>query len=112
MFQYPLKPRLSKNEISVKKSYFKPNNQEVKLETEINPTSKNFDLVKAEEVAQLVDGSPDIRKTEKEKCFENNILDKMTLTSTKIVKDPSKYAVGVYNGREYHLTPLKGTFLN
>ncbi|KAK9754708.1 RPC5 protein [Popillia japonica] len=108
VFQYPLQPRFLKNDANVRKAYFKPANQEVKLEVELNTESPNFDPVKAEDIAREVDSNKEAKKGEKEVFFENDIMDKITLQSCKAVKDPRKYAVGLYNGKELHLTPLKG----
>ncbi|GJQ72361.1 hypothetical protein Trydic_g3446 [Trypoxylus dichotomus] len=108
IFQYPLQPKFLKNENDVKKAFFKPENQEVKLEVELNVESPNFDTVKAEDIARDVDSSKDTQKGEKEVFFENDIMDKIVLKSCNAVKDPKKYAVGLYNGKELHLTPIKG----
>lgn len=86
----------------------KPQNQSAKLEVQLNTGSSNFDVGRAEEIAQRVDGPPDYRKNDKELYFENDILDKITYVSSKAVEDPHNYAAGVYNGREFHITPLKG----
>lgn len=107
LFQYPLRPKSSKQKINVRKAFFKPKNQEVKIEMALNPTSRNFDLLKAEELAKEVDGPVGQRKTDA--VFENDIVDKIILSSTKAVTDPAKYCVGVYNGSEFHITPLSGT---
>ncbi|KRT81897.1 hypothetical protein AMK59_6330, partial [Oryctes borbonicus] len=107
IFQYPLQPRFLKNDNNVKKSFFKPENQEVKLEVELNVNSPNFDTIKAEDIARDVDSNKDTQKDEKEVSFENDIMDKIVLKSCKAVKDPRKYAVGLYNGKELHLTSIK-----
>lgn len=108
VFQYPLQPKYLKTDTNIRKAYFKPDNQEVKLEVELNVESTNFDTMKAEDIARDVDSNKDSRKGEKEVVFENEIMDKYFLQSCKAVKDPSKYAIGHYNGKELHLTPLKG----
>lgn len=104
VYQYPLQPKFLKNDANVRKAFFKPENQEVKLEVELNVQSQNFDTMRAEVIAHDVDSN----KNEKETIFENDLMDKIILKSNKAVKDPRKYAVGCYNGRELHLTPLKG----
>lgn len=106
LFQYPLKPKASRQKINIRKAYFKPKNQEVKLEQVVDPTSKNFDLFKAEQLAKEIDG--DNRKPETEPFFENEIVDKVMLSSVKAVGNASKYAVGVYKDNEFHITPLSG----
>lgn len=95
--------------MNIRKAYFKPKNQEVKIEMAIDPRSKNFDLFKAEQLARDVDGPSGQHKPDA--VFENDIVDKLMLTSTKTVKDPSKYSVGLYNGKEFHITPLSGMLI-
>ena len=80
---------------------------EVKLEMDINSQSPNFDPVKAKDIAAEVDGMSD-KRDDANVMFESGIMDKITLLSSKAVANPKKYAVGYYNGRELHLTPLKG----
>lgn len=108
VFQYPLQPRFIKQNTNIRKAFFKPENQEVKLDVELNVESPNFDAIKAEDIARDVDSNKDNRKGEKETIFENDIMDKIILQSCKGVRDPSKYAIGSFNGKELHLTPLKG----
>lgn len=74
----------------------------------VDPTSKNFDLLKAEQLAKEIDGATEANKSDNDVVFENEIVDKVILTSTKVVKEPAKYSIGVYNGREFHITPLSG----
>lgn len=94
--------------MSIRKCLVKPQNQEVKLEMDIHMESSSVDGVKAEMIAKNVDGSLDQRKKNQEVMFENGVVDKVTYVSSKAVKNPEKYAVGVFNGKELHLTPLKG----
>ncbi|KAG5878014.1 hypothetical protein JTB14_025469 [Gonioctena quinquepunctata] len=107
LFQYPLKRKRCTNEHNIKKCFFKPQNQEVKLELGINVDSPNFDSGKAELIAQEVDGESDNSKTA---YFENEMVDKVFLQSTKTVRDANKYAAAIYNGKEIHVTSLKGIF--
>lgn len=110
LFQYPLKLKTSKNhKMNVRKAHFKPKNQEVRIEMAIDPSSKNFDLFKAEQLARDVDGPPSGLK-KSDAVFENDIVDKIMYTSTKTVKNASKYSIGVYNGKEFHITPLSGNW--
>lgn len=97
--------------MNIRNCFFKPQNQEVKLEVEINMESTNFDSAKAEAIAAEIDGTPDTQKKDKEVVFENGIVDKVLFTSNKVVDDVGQYAVGVFNGRELHLTALKGMSL-
>lgn len=110
LFQYPLRPKSSKNELNIRNCFFKPNNQEVKLEADINMESSNFDTFKAEMIANEINDSPEVRKKEKEAIFESGIVDKVLFSSSKVVDDVDKYAIAVFNGREFHLTALKGRY--
>ena len=48
------------------------------------------------------------RKSEEEKTFRDGQMDKISLSSTKAIKNANNYAVGIYNGSELHLTPIRG----
>ncbi|KAJ8957437.1 hypothetical protein NQ318_004917 [Aromia moschata] len=104
LFQYPLRQKDCANEHNIKKCFYKPQSEEVKLELAINVESPNFDVGRAEIIAHEVDGEID------DVFFENAIVDKVFLQSTKVVKEPNKYAIAAYNGKEIHLTALKGMF--
>lgn len=79
----------------------------MKLELAINVDSPNFDTGKAEIIAHEVDG--DKESSNKDSTFfENDIVDKVFLQSTKASDKPNRYAVAAYNGKEIHLTPLNG----
>ncbi|KAK4874932.1 hypothetical protein RN001_014292 [Aquatica leii] len=108
LFQYPLRPRTANTPLNVKRCFVKPRNQAVKLEVQLNTRSANFNINKAEDIALRVDGPPEYRKKDKEIYFKNNLVDKIEYTSSKVVDNADTYAIGVYNGQEYHITPLKG----
>ncbi|KAK9885386.1 hypothetical protein WA026_010883 [Henosepilachna vigintioctopunctata] len=110
LFQYPLEPQRNLNAFNIKKAFFKPENQEMKLEQCINIESRSFDGGRAEIIAHEVDGPSEKRKPGAEVFFENEIVDKMLLSSTKGVKEPEKYAVAAFTGKELHLTTLRGIF--
>ncbi|CAH1109394.1 unnamed protein product [Psylliodes chrysocephalus] len=107
LFQYPLKHKTCTNEHRIKKCFYKPENEQVKLELGIDVDSPNFDTRRAEIIAQEVDKEPEKNNT---KYFENEIVDKVLLHSNKTVRDANKYAVALYNGKEIHLTALTGVF--
>ncbi|XP_050511536.1 DNA-directed RNA polymerase III subunit RPC5 [Diabrotica virgifera virgifera] len=109
LFQYPLNHSITTNQHKIKSCFFKPKNQEVKLELGIDTRSPNFDTGRAEIIAHEVDKESD--KTKKNpKFFENEVVDKVFLQSSKTVQDANRYAVAVYNGKEVHLTSLSGVF--
>ncbi|KAJ8979411.1 hypothetical protein NQ317_015843 [Molorchus minor] len=92
LFQYPLRQKDCSNEHNVKKCFYKPRTN------------------RAEIIAHEVDGEIDKSKKDKEHFLKNELVDKVYLQSSKTVKEPSKYAVAAYNGKEIHLTPLKGIY--
>lgn len=107
LFQYPLKRKECSNEHKINKCFFKPKNEEVKLELAINVESPNFDTGKAEIIAHEVDGEKESSNKDST-FFENEIVDKVFLQSTIASDKPNRYAVATYNGKEIHLTALKG----
>ncbi|XP_974028.2 DNA-directed RNA polymerase III subunit RPC5 [Tribolium castaneum] len=109
LLRYPLLSKKCTNELTIKRGFFKPSNQEVELEMAIDVASSNFDSDRAELIAQEIDGAPEERKTSKIH-FENDLVDKVSLKSSKAVKEPSKYAALAYTGREIHLTTLRNIF--
>lgn len=109
LFQYPLKHKECANEHKIKKCYYKPQNEEVKLELGINVDSPNFDSGRAEIIAHEVDGDNETSNKEP-RYFENELVDRVFLQSTKAADNPNRYAVATYNGKEIHLTALKGKY--
>lgn len=98
------------NELLIRKCSFKPVNQELKLEMGIDLESPNFDSGRAEIIAQEVDGpsTSSGKRDTKQIYFHNEIVDKVFLASTKPTKQPQKYAVAAFNGKEIHLNSLQG----
>ena len=89
-------------------SRIKPEQQKVELTVGLNVSCPNYDKSKGEQIALNVDGSLSSHKSEEDITYGRGIMDRITLVSQKSVKDPSRYAVGIFNGNELHLTPLKG----
>ena len=89
-------------------SRIKPNQQKVELTFGLNASCPNYDKSKGEQIALNVDGSTSSQKSDDEITYGRGIMDRITLSSQKSVKDPSRYAVGIFNGSELHITPLKG----
>lgn len=110
LLQYPLRVDSNQQSFDIKKCYFKPQQSELKLEMGINIESSSFDTVRAELMAHEVDGPPEKRKHGETPFFENDIVDKVIYQSTRTVKNPEKYAIGAFNGKEFHLTTLKDIY--
>lgn len=79
----------------------------MQLELNINKESPNFDTVRAEVMAHEIDDVKEgIKKTST--YFNNEIVDKVFLESAVATREANKYAVATFNGKEIHLTSLKG----
>ncbi|XP_060522207.1 DNA-directed RNA polymerase III subunit RPC5 [Cylas formicarius] len=107
LFQYPLERKHSPNERRIRKCLYKPTNREIMLEMQIDTDSPNFDSGRAELIAYEVDGDA---KKKDSVVFENEIVDKIFLKSSSVVREPKNYAVAAYNGKEIHLTALTDVF--
>lgn len=97
---------------TVVSSRVKPKQKKVEVTMSLNTTCPNFDRSKAEQIALNVDGS-DAKAMPKTTDEENNLqtfpegeMDRLVLTSTKAVKDAGRYAVGILDANELHVTPL------
>ncbi|XP_066258647.1 DNA-directed RNA polymerase III subunit RPC5 [Euwallacea similis] len=110
LLQFPFKGRNIQNNEKINKCSFKPGNKEIMLEMGINTESTNFDAGRAELIAHETDGDLSSKKDLKSVYFENEIVDKVFLKSTRCVKDTNNYAVAAFNGREIHLTAIKDVF--
>ena len=86
----------------------KPNQQKVELTLGLNTSCSNFDRSKSEQIALNVDGSNPNKNSDKEIYYGRGVMDRITLSSNRAVKEASRYAAGIFNGSELHLTPLKG----
>lgn len=62
---------------------------------------------RAELIAHEIDGESSTN-SQKKMYFENNIVDKVFLKSNRCLREEANYAVAAYNGREIHLTGVKG----
>lgn len=106
IFQYPIRPNSLKHELNIRKCFLKPLNEVVKHEVGMEMNSMNVDENRAESLARDVDA---VAKSKgKETIFENEIMDKVEFLSTKAIRNCSDYAVGAFNGKEIHITSVKG----
>jgi DNA-directed RNA polymerase-3 subunit RPC5 len=94
---------------TVVQSRVRPDNQQVELSFALNTDGPNFDESKGEQMALNVDGSDSKAKTKdvEDKMFSSGVMDKQVLSSTRALKDTSRYAVGILGGNELHITPVK-----
>lgn len=110
IFQYPNRPSGCKP-LPVKKCFVKPKSRQAKLDIELNPSSSSFNTAKAEDIAVAVDGVINLMvrsDDDKDVFFESGLMDKVTYTSSQVIENTDSFAVGAYNGKEYHISPLKG----
>ncbi|XP_065158806.1 DNA-directed RNA polymerase III subunit RPC5 isoform X1 [Atheta coriaria] len=107
VFQYPLLPEGSAR-VSIQKACVKPVNKVVKLDVAINSQSSNFDSIRAEDLARLIrNAEKDSKDKKKDKSCNSRMFSKLVYKSSKVMVDTSKYAIGVYNGKDFHITPLE-----
>jgi len=111
LFQYPVRPctlPYDPNTTLVMDSRMKPKQQKVELTLGLNSSCANYDQSKGEQIAINVDGSGRKPNLDDEMTYGRGFMDRITLSSSKSVKESSRYAVGIFNGSELHLTPLNG----
>lgn len=86
----------------------KPQNELVKLEVAIDVSASNFDEERAESIAREVNAAAKNNKEkETETVFENDIVDRVDMVSVKVLRE-HECVVGAFNGKEMHLTSVKG----
>lgn len=86
----------------------KPQNELVKLEVAIDTSAGNFDEDRAESIAREVNAAAKSNKEkETETVFGNDLVDKVEMMSVKVLRE-HEYVVGAFNGKEMHLTSVKG----
>eukprot|EP00095_Tigriopus_kingsejongensis_P006678 maker-scaffold25_size650667-snap-gene-0.17 protein:Tk06678 transcript:maker-scaffold25_size650667-snap-gene-0.17-mRNA-1 annotation:"dna-directed rna polymerase iii subunit rpc5" len=108
LFQYPVRPaHMSYDTTTVLHSKVRPMQKQVEIAMALDSKSNNYDESKGEQIAMNVDGTLAQRETE-DLMFPSGVMDKQILSSTKAVKDASRYAVGILGGNELHITPLQG----
>jgi len=111
LFQYPVRPctlPYDPNTTLVMDSRMKPKQQKVELTLGLNSNCANYDQSKGEQIALNVDGSGKKPALDDELTYGRGFMDRITLSSSKSIKESSRYAVGIFNGSELHLTPLNG----
>ncbi len=80
---------------------------QVELTVALETDSSNYDSSKGEQIALNVDGTDARAKADPDSLlYPSGYMDKQTLTSTRSVSDPARYAVGILGGRELHVTSL------
>lgn len=107
LFQYPVRPAtMPYDEVEVTRSRVKPVNKQVELELKMDTACPNYSRSKGEQIALNVDGPPG--REERTRAFQSNVMDKQTLIGSSAVDKTGRYAVGILNDNELHLTQLEG----
>jgi len=116
---------MSYDSAEVISSKVKSKQQQVELTIGLNTTSSNYDDSKGEQIALNVDGCDvhnvgDISRSKRKSGavnhtandtnlnFPDGRMDRQVLTSTRTVQDTSRYAVGILDQNELHITPIEG----
>ncbi|XP_014215014.1 DNA-directed RNA polymerase III subunit RPC5 [Copidosoma floridanum] len=109
IFQYPMKPAISGyDDAEFLKTAIKPVNQEVMIEVAIDTTDGHFNQKKGEDIAASAEEPVKKDGEEKKPYFENDVMDKIVLKSSRALPNCDNYGIGVYQDGEFHITPLKG----
>jgi len=108
LFQYPVRPAsMPYDQAEVMGARFRPVNKQVELEISLDTTQANYDRSKGEQIKLNVDGSEGgINRPDS--VFQSNVMDKQVLAGTAAVTDCKRYAVGILNDNELHLTKVEG----
>ena len=122
LFQYPVRPcSMSYDTGQVISSKVKAKQQQVEVTMALNTSSSNYDASKGEQIALNVDGYDAHNAHSKNKpgygnsvtndaelTFPDGRMDRQVLSSTQAVRDTNRYAVGILDQNELHITPLEG----
>jgi len=108
VLQYPVRPAtMPYDNVEVEDAQIRPVGQQLKLKLNLNTSNPNYDTSKGEQIAINVDGSDAASKIAADKTFPSGVMDTQTLTSSRALSDTGRYAVGILNDNELHLTEVK-----
>ncbi|XP_015172040.1 PREDICTED: DNA-directed RNA polymerase III subunit RPC5 [Polistes dominula] len=108
IFQYPTRPAdQGYDDATFLNSSIKPENTEVKLEIAYDTYSPTYDKMKGRQIAINADGNSNFDQEDDNKIFDSDLMDKMTLHSTRTLPEATNYAAAVYQDGELHITPIK-----
>jgi len=126
LYQYPVRPcSMSYDSVEVLDSKVKSKQQQVEITLSLNTNSSNYDESKGEQIALNVDGCDAHSTSDKSRSklksgklenssnesdlnFPDGRMDRQVLTSSRAVRDTSRYAVGILDQNELHITPIEG----
>lgn len=108
LLQYPVRPAsMPYDNVEVTEAKLRPQGQQLKLKLRLNTSNTNYDNSKGEQFALNVDGADNTNKLPDEKTFPSGIMDHQVLTSSRAVSSSDRYAVGILNDNELHMTPIQ-----
>lgn len=110
LLQYPVRPASMHYENAVvKKVKFRPKNQQIEMHLAMNTDNDNYDTSRGEQIALNVDGEQSrAAAAAPNRTFTSALMDTQVLSGGRAVADTSRYAVGIINNGELHLTQVKG----
>ncbi|XP_071965190.1 DNA-directed RNA polymerase III subunit RPC5-like [Antedon mediterranea] len=106
LFQYPVRPASMPDDLEHELVRIKPKQQKIEMELALDTTDKHFSRSKGEQIARNVDGAFPGETS----VFKNGVMNRHFLTSSQAVMSSEihRYAVGIIQEGELHLTPLHG----
>jgi len=115
LFQYPVRPAsMPYTTTSVSAARLRPRARQVELELALDTRSENYDPSRGEQIKLNVDGSESAGLPGRggggaePGYFSGPRMDKQVLGGSAAVASSSRYAVGILNDNELHLTPVAG----
>jgi len=112
LVQYPVRPAsMPYSAGSVGRARLRPRNQQLELELAINTEGENYDRSRGEQIKLNVDGSESVgaRGVAKDGgYFSSSLMDKQVLQGGAALPSCDRYALGILNDNELHLSPVKG----
>jgi len=107
VFQYPVRPHShSYDDETILKSNIRPRSGQVEIELGLRTRGQTYDKSKGEQIALNVDGAYRDKRDSEDNFYKSQVMDKLVLTSTKVLNDASRYAVGVMHDSALHLSPV------
>ncbi|KAL6267425.1 hypothetical protein P5V15_000501 [Pogonomyrmex californicus] len=107
VIQYPIYVKNGYNKTVFSKTSIKPKNQKICIEITMDTLNEHsYD----HNIGKQLAFNTNKKSTEEdnENTFDNGLMDKLVLTSERVLPDCSNFAVGVFEDDELHITPLKG----
>ncbi|KAL7298356.1 hypothetical protein TKK_0008699 [Trichogramma kaykai] len=107
IFQYPLRSADVgyDNDIFLETS-MKPENEEVKIQVQLDTQSENYDESQGEFLA--ANNIESSTKQKEEQLFKGDQMDRIFLKSSRAEPNCDNYAIAIFQNDEFHITPLKG----